>query len=98
MALQASITPSITAPVIKANASYLCDLHAYRPITICWGHYLGDRTGNSGSASLSNLNTPTLTISNVGTFTAQTIKLVHEYWSLLTISGSNGRLEKFLSS
>lgn len=96
--VQVGSTGAQTSPVIKSAATYLRSMHQYRPITIVYGHMLADRCGNSGAVSMANTSTPQLIISQCGTLSGHTIRVVHEYWKLIAISGANGRIESFLST
>lgn len=71
----------------------------FRPITINWGMDSGNRTFNSGAVSLANVNNPQLVLGHADpSATDKDVVVCHEYWTLLSINSSDGRIERFLST
>lgn len=52
-----------------------------------------DRTFNSGSLSLANVNAPTVTVTHADPGANRTLKVMYEYWKFITIDPSSGRID-----
>ena len=62
-----------------------------RVYTITWG-LDSDRSSNSGAVSLKNITAPRVTVESSASVTTFRLDVIHEFWSLVDVSGSDGRL------
>lgn len=67
---------------------------AGKVLSIYFGEHGDDRTWNSGAAAFSNLNNVQLTLSHVDAANTTTqLVVVSEYWKILSVSPSDGRID-----
>jgi len=76
------------------NTMFMDNLN--KPLCMYFG-LEGDKTFNSGCASFKNLNSPTLTLVTAALAVTDQIQVNYFYYSLVSISSSNGDIERGLS-